>query len=270
LLLVLGGCSARGELAPSAVNKSDGQSKASPPKDDATQITKIDVSYSLAKSQVTLHEPVILTFTVKNSLTQAVNLDLGADRKQNFIFTIKQPDGTTIQLPQLRREGISRMGRLSVDPGKTYTQEILLNEWYEFPMIGKYELSARLAKPMQNSEGASIEPAEFHSTLDIQPRNAERLEQIAAGLADQVSASSSYEEAAQAALKLSYINDPVAVPYMGKVLSSNHMVEAIAIAGLERVGDEEAIHALTDASVRQKGETRELARAALDRVKKKH
>jgi len=274
-LLILSSCSASGSghslrLVPSAVNKVASQSKTLPPEDGATQMTEVDVSYSLAKSQITLHEPVILNFTVKNSLAQAVNLDLGADREQNFIFTIKQPDGTTIQLPQLRKEGASRIGRLTVDPRQTYTQEILLNEWYEFPIVGKYKLSARLAKPMQTSEGASIEPTVFHSTLEVQPRNAERLEQIAAGLADQVTTASSYEEAARAALILSYINDPVAVPYMGEVLSSNHMVETIVIAGLERMGGEEAIQVLTEASSSQEWETAELARAALERIKKKH
>jgi len=242
------------------VNKVDGQA----------QVTKIDVSYSFARSEVTLHEPVMLNFTVKNHLAQAVNLDLGADRKRNFIFTIKQPDGKTIQLPQLRREGTSRIGRVTVDPGQTYTQEILLNEWYEFPISGKYELSARLAKPIQNSAGAINEPAEFHATLDVQPRDAEHLEQIAAGLAKQVTASSSYEEAAQAALKLSYINDQAAVPYMGKVLSADHMVEPIVIAGLERVGGKEAIQVLTDTSERQQGETAKLALAALERIKNKN
>jgi hypothetical protein len=42
------------------------------------------------------------------------------------------------------------------------------------------------------------------------------------------------------------------------------------IAGLERTGGEEAIRILTDASARQEGESAELARAALERIKKKY
>ena len=241
-----------------------------PAGDEKKLMLEVVVTYSLANGSPTLLEPVLIDFTVENRLEQSVNLDLGADRKESFQFKVKQPDGMTIELPQLRAEGLSRVGRLTVGAGQTYTQRVLLNEWYEFPSPGKYELSARLTKPIRTSEGAGVvEPAEFHTTLEVQPRNAERLQQIAAGLAEQVTNAPSYEEAAQAARALSYVKDPVAVPYLEKALSSGRMVEPIVIAGLERIGGEEAIRALTAASVSQDEETAELARAALERVKGK-
>ena len=260
--------SARAELVSSRVKGPQIKSNAQTFKGSATQMVKVDISYSLPKNRLTLHEPVILNFVVKNGLAQPVDVDLGADRKGNFLFTVKRPDGSTVQLPPLRREGISLTGKLTLTPGQTYAQKVLLNEWYEFPTTGRYELSARLAAPVRTQEGVSVtEPAGFHTTLEVTPRDAERLGKVAASLTEQIISAASYEEAAQAALALSHIKDPAAVPYMEKALASEQMVEPIVIDGLEKVGGAEAIRALTSASTHRKGDTAKLARAALERMR---
>jgi hypothetical protein len=272
ILLGVSGCATPGSGNPVGLSR-----ESRPPQDDghktqnkdgATGMAVLEVSYSFAEGRPTLHEPVVLRVVVKNTLARPVEIDLGADRKAGFLFAIKPPGGTTIKLPPLVREGISRSGRLTLEPGQTYNQELVLNEWYEFPAVGKYELSARLVASAKTPEGESLsEPAEFRTTLTVGPEDAERLRQVAAGLAEQITGAHSYEEAAEAALALGYVKDPVAVPYLEKALSAGHMVEPIVIAGLERIGGEDAIRALTAASASQDEETAELARAALDRVK---
>jgi HEAT repeat protein len=61
--------------------------------------------------------------------------------------------------------------------------------------------------------------------------------------------SGNYEEAQEFAQALSYVNDPIAVPYLVKSLTSNKMVEPILIKGLERIGNKEAVQVLIDTIV---------------------
>jgi curli biogenesis system outer membrane secretion channel CsgG len=238
-------------------------------KDGTKPMAKVVVSYSLAKSQLTLHEPVILNFTVENRPAQPIKLDLGQDRKGGFSFTIKRPDGSDVQLPQFRKEGIARIGKLSLEKGQTYTQKLLLNEWFDFAAPGKYEIAVRLTNPIQTQEGMNVtEATEFRAAMQIEPRDAKQLKQVCAGLVNQINNSTSYEEAAEAALTLSYIKDSVAVPYLKEALVSGHMVEPIAVAGLERIGGNEAVEALTSALKTQRQDTvDELIRPALIRIK---
>ena len=273
-LLVTSGCAASEGGIPSTLlsGAQEPQSKgqAAPGKEGAIRMAKVDVSYSLAKNQFTLHEPVLLELTMKNGLPEPVEVDLGTDRKQGLQFTVRQPDGKTVQPPQWRREGISRIGRLMLESGQIYRQEILLDEWYEFPAPGKYELSVRMTAPIKTLQGESAgEPAEFRATVEIRSRDTDHLKQVAAKIVEQINGAASYEEAAQAAEVLSHINDPVAVPYMEKALASDHMVESILIGGLEKIGNEEAVRVLTSASSNPNGDVAELARAALDRLNAK-
>ena len=94
------------------------------------------------------------------------------------------------------------------------------------------------------------------------------LKKECATLSKRVADADSYEEAAEAALALSYIKDPVAVPYLKKALTSNQMVEGITVKGLERIGSDEAIEALTSAQKSLSRETiEESIKPALARIK---
>lgn len=274
-VLTLSGCatlSGEGSLPlPSPSTKASiDKYKESPAKANTKETSGVDVSYSLAQDQFTLHEPVNLTFIVKNELTQPIKLDLGENRKGNFILTIKQPEGKSVRLRLPERGGTSRISRVSLEPGQTYTQNLLLNEWYEFLTLGNYELTISIATTIQTQEGLSIgEISGFHTTLEIKPKDSAHLKQISARLAERVANSPSYDEAAEAALALSYIRDSAAVPYMEKAIVSGHMVEQIVIAGLERLGDEKAIQALIALSTNQDREIAILARRALKRVQQR-
>ena len=94
---------------------------------------------------------MILEFVVKNSSGQPIQLDLGNDLKESFFFSITTPDGKRVPLPQLYREGFRRVGRFLVDPGREYKQGLLLNEWYDFGVEGKYEVEVRLTQPVKTA-----------------------------------------------------------------------------------------------------------------------
>jgi hypothetical protein len=229
----------------------------------------VSLSCTLARTNVVLREPVVLNFVVENTLSQPVKLDLGYDRKGSFLFTVAQPDGKKVELRQSLKMGLSRIGEVRLEAGRTYRQNLLLNEWYEFPAAGDYEVQVRLAKPIQTQDGQDISvPTEFRLPLKVGAENPAQLSEVCSELAARVAAADSYDEAAEAALALSYIKDAVAVPYLQEVLASGHLVEPIAVAGLEHNGSNESVEALLSALRTQPRQVKEeLILPALMRVK---
>lgn len=227
---------------------------------------EVTASYSLAETRFSLNEPLILNFAVTNGSGQPVKLDLGQDRKEAFRVAITRPDGKRIELPPLTREGFSVVGEVQIAPQQTYTQRLLLNEWFDFSSPGQFLIEIRLGNPIRANEAVAAVDKGFRTTVEIGPRDAERLRQLSTTLARQVAAASSYEEAAEAAHLLSHIKDAAAVPSLEKVLHTGRGVEPIAIAGLERIGGGEAVQVLISALSSPVGEMSMLARSALGRI----
>lgn len=228
------------------------------------------ISYSPAEAELSLHEPVIIYFTVSNNLAESIELDLGHNRKANFLLTVIRPNGSKTDLPRLSRMGLGRVGEMSLKPSETYQQRLLLNEWSDFDEPGRYGLVLRLAEPIRTQRGVDVNAnTESYMELNILDKDVQRLEQVSAKLARRIDEFSSYEDAAEAALSLSYINHPVAVPYLREALASDKMVETVAAAGLERIGSEEAFQALSSV-LDEKPEGREdIIRSTLNRMKQR-
>lgn len=226
----------------------------------------VQLSYS-APQRLGLHEPAVLIVEIKNGTAHPIQVDLGQDRKGGYLFEVIPPGGTRVELPRFSREGISQIGIVTVQAHSQFSQELILNEWYAFPKLGIYEFHARLVNPIMLGTGASsfVEPG-FRSTILIEPRSPQRLEATAKKLSQRIEDSSSYEDAAAAASMLSYIVDPVAVPYLKKTLHAGKLVEPIAIAGLERIANREAVEALISGLKNRTGDVQILTRAALQRI----
>src|SRR5262245_5044361 len=94
-------------------------------KNDEVQSGKVTVSYSLAKSQFSLHEPVILKFAAHNGLAEPVKLDLG---EGDLRFTVTQPAGSSMPMRRTRIDSISGWGITSLNAGQTYNHDVVLNE----------------------------------------------------------------------------------------------------------------------------------------------
>ena len=154
--------------------------------------TSVTVSYSLLTQQFTLHQPVNVIFKVTNDSSQTITLDLGQDRKRNFSFTITPPNGVTLKLSLPLKEGASLTGRLSVAPADTYSQSLVLNELYDFPITGKYEVEGHLTQPIVIGNGSSYQSDPgFHASIEVGPRDELSLSKTCEGLASQIEASNS-------------------------------------------------------------------------------
>ena len=241
---------------------SSGQGGGTPP-----AIAGVTISYSFPSQHLTLHEPVILTFKISNGTPQPIRLDLGLDRKGGFSFTVTRPDGARVQVPAFYRTGLSRVGRVSVQSGESYSQDLLLNELYDFSMPGRYVLEGVLTNPISIGSGpVSEKDTGFRTVLDFAPRDELALTKACDVLANRIEAAPSNLEAADAAFALSYVKDPIAVPYLRRALLAQKVVESVAINGLESIGNDEAVRVLAEALGMKSGETALLARAALARI----
>lgn len=225
------------------------------------------VRFSLPSPRITLHEPAVVMFQAMNLTSTALQFDLGQDRKQNFLFALTLPTGERIELPRFRKSGLARIGRIVLKPGQTYSQRLLVNQWYDFKDAGLYELEVTLAKPILTQNGATLgKPEPFRAVLDIEARNEPTLAKACAEITARIQESASYEDASEAALELSYVRDPVAVPYLERALKAPKLVEPIAITGLESIGNADAVRALGSALQIQRDNASVLARAALQRI----
>src|SRR5262245_58557022 len=75
-------------------------------------------SLSLASDTVSLNEPVIVNFTIHNTLSKRLKVDLGRGRKEGFRFAVVGPGGTKSRVkPQIK--GISRVGEMTIEPGQS-------------------------------------------------------------------------------------------------------------------------------------------------------
>jgi hypothetical protein len=233
---------------------------AAPPK-------QLDLSYEFRESTITLHEPVILRFKVHNELEQSVALDLGVNKVQSFEFVLMSPQGQTIQGRHQVSEGLSTLvGKLPIQPGEHYQQELILNQWFEFDTPGRYVLTAQLNTVIDvGGMGTSAPPAQ-HLELEIKPRDVQRLTKLCAELAKQVETAQSVEAAQFPALTLSYVGDPVAVPYLAQVIRAHTLAYDRAIPGLEKIGTDEAVEVLLSALNENWGDIPELATRSLARM----
>jgi len=233
----------------------------------------VTISFSIPDSVVSLHEPVYLQLSVRNELSESVHFDLGPQGKQTFEFAVIAPNGSVVRTapPELGAYVMGRPDdRPTLAPGDTFAKTMVLNEWYPFPAPGSYVVRAKLTAPVLTESGATLElPPPQEIPLQVKPRDPERLRVVCEELSKKVLGGHA-EEAKNAAFALSYVDDPIAVPYLGRVLKHGFFGLDHAIAGLVRIGTSEAVQALTSSLDTQNEELKLLIQNALSEIRAKH
>jgi hypothetical protein len=234
---------------------------------------RVTISFSIPESTVSLHEPVYIQFSIHNGLSEAVRFDLGYDGKHNFEFTVIEPDGSVVRtLPtKMGGEVMGRwVDRAPLAPGKTFTKTLLLNQWYDFRAPGNYVVEAKLGGLVQTLLGSPVQSSPTQEIfLQVTPRNPERLQALCEELAKKAMGDNA-EAASNAAFALSYVNDPVAVPYLGRLLKESVFGGQSAIAGLVRIGNAEAVRVLKSNLNTQDAELRIQIQNALAEINRSH
>ena len=205
----------------------------------------VSFSWQIPEPEISLHEPVILRLSVTNNSTDVANLDLGADFAQGLLVTIITPDGRTIAKPPFEPFGITSFGKARLEPGANYVHEFIMDRWYDFESVGTYEIRVKLRYPLLIGSRSVAPPGEASKAILIKARDESALYRRCAALADRASDPRAGEKGRDAAEVLSYVRDPVAVPFLVRLADSPlNPVRSKALVGLARSSSPEAIDAL--------------------------
>lgn len=223
----------------------------------------VTVSYMATRAELTLKEPVFIDIRVENRTPGAILLDLGANYYGGFEATVVRPDGRVVNGGGFG-EGIAIPGNVTVPPMGVYSRRLLLNRWFDFDVPGPYGVDVRLTNPIRGSDLAALSlPASGRAVIEIGQRDPARLERTCAELERAFRASRVVAEIIPSAEALSYIDDPIAFPFLERMLRTP-ATEGAAMAGLGRIADAPSVEALlAHAANASDNGTRVLVRATL-------
>jgi hypothetical protein len=206
----------------------------------------VDVRFEFQDKVASLYEPVVVLFKVHNGLSQPITVEVGALVRQYFDLALTTPSGQVLHKEPF--EGLvdivtSGNGTVEVRPGDDYKEPLVMNKWFSFAAQGAYTLVSRLTSDIETSDG-SFQGESQTAQLRITPRDPARLHKICEELEKQAEGATTVEAAQYPVLALSYVEDPIAVPYLARLLSSHALLSDTAVAGLARIGNDAAIEVL--------------------------
>src|SRR5262249_48342702 len=156
---------------------------------------------------------------------------------------IVEPSGVVSRRPTLEPSGVHRIGEVPLEPGARYTRDFVIDEWYDFEQVGKYEIRGSLRFPIKAEGHSGLPPGEVSQSVMIEPPNELALRRRSAELAGRALSPADFpgESDVDAARALSFIRDPVAVSYLIQTLASPRLyVRSIALRGIARFSTIEA------------------------------
>jgi hypothetical protein len=228
----------------------------------AVETSGVVVSYD-APSAIVLHEPVIVEVRLSNESSDSVHFDLGFNRQAGFTLTVKSPDGA-VRSPRIVKSGLGRSGRLVLRPKEKISHQLLLNDWLPFDQVGAYEISIALSEPIRTQNGTLVEtPTATEFRLNVGPHDRSELEAICRRLTDTIIGSRLAEERMNSARALSWIADPVVLPFIEEIMSVTDNVDYLLVEGLARMKHVEARRLLTEMAQSYEDERAALGRDAL-------
>lgn len=212
-------------------------------KSPVSESAECQYSLTLAKTKFSQHEPILLTLAITNSSYEPMPVSLGYNREGGFIFTVKRPDGSVKEIPRkISKETLTLLANFNVEAQKSYTQQLILNEWYDFNNPGVYEISASLVKGRRQAESACLNS---RFKIEITPFDMAQLQQTCSELVETIKQNvHNFANASDAVKALLAVKSPVIVPFLEQAVKANHAVTSYVISGLEEVGNDEAVKVL--------------------------
>jgi hypothetical protein len=208
----------------------------------AEECDRLKLSLRLTEPALPLHAPVFAALEVLNEGTLPASLDLGKNSKGNLRLVFVLPDGRTVNALPYRPppDGVFVPGAVLLRPGATYTQQLLLNEWQEFALTGKYRVLLRIEPSPNACKGEGLSAV---AVVEILPRDEPRLAEICNRLAG-VAVAFNAISATAAAEGLSFTGDEACLGALVRVLKGDARGRSWALTGLARIGTKEAVAAV--------------------------
>jgi hypothetical protein len=226
-------------------------------------------SFRLVKTDLTVNEPVFLTFSVENQLPHTVEINRGSNDNGccGFFARIVRPDGRTEYGPKFRADELVGGPNVTITPYSTHSEELLVNKWFKFDVPGRYILDVENASPFGRDPTPTYSGPSI--IIDVGPRNAARLEEICMSLEIEAGAflPRDVRPAFRAAEILLHMNDPVTVPYIGRLLEMRGASEYLLIRALEAIANGPAVDILiVQLSRTDRGDIQLQSRSSLARI----
>jgi hypothetical protein len=207
----------------------------------------IVVGFSVpAESSFQVGAPVYFDTFVENSSTETMRVNLGHHGKWNYEFTLVRPDGTTSPILPYRKIGPGPKGTITVEPHQKRFRRVMLDDWTALTQPGDYTLKVRLTVLLSSSASISWQKEFFNELqISVAPHDPDKLKAMCEKLAEAALSATDADAASDASLVLSYVVDPMAVPFHARVLKEGlPAARANAVQGLTRIGNREAQEAL--------------------------
>ena len=219
------------------------------------------------KDDFVVNEPLLVEFTIKNILKYEVELDLGHNRESNFVVVVHDLKNNKSYGPtSLDSSGFGRIGKMKLAKGEDYSTVLVLNKWFNGFEVGEYRIEIRLKNnsSLEKKLNGKLFSGDF--TVNIGKRNPEKLTALCEKYLNSASQSQDVSVVGFSSLALSYVNDPLAVPFLIKLFENNKVARQNVLAGLSRIKNAEAVRFLIDVQKREISDTSELARDALTSI----
>lgn len=195
--------------------------------------------------EVSRYQPVMLWYSIRNDSTASQAIDLGFDRIGNFTFWLSQPDGSVQQRrpPAFRpRDYGARLPVLTLAPGESYRQYIVLNEWLAFDQVGAYSLRIELTG--QAASALSI-VGDGPRQVRIRPADPGQIEARCKSLLSSLVPVTRHDtDFRAAAAELAWIRHPAAIPYLEEAIAAEVNVDPSLFDALVAIGTAEARNAV--------------------------
>ena len=223
----------------------------------------IQASYALAGGGYTVHEPVYVSFTVENRLAHRVRFgEVASDGVGFFRMRLTRPDGRVESAPNPCSGYATQLSK--VEPSGSLSLAILLNTSFDLDTPGRYILEIGTIPDTQHEDGLP-DPTRGVVVIDVGPRDPERLTRICADLEDKILRPVPGADSGGGALE--YIRDPIAVPFLARVLDAMENRDGpLVIRALERIGDASAVQVIIPRIFSKDEDTASTARSALGRI----
>jgi hypothetical protein len=204
---------------------------------------QVDISFKF-EEPVTLHEPVALHVRIVNRATYAISIDLGGRDRAFFHCKIITPSGKKVSISFEHQSLAELWGAIHLAPNDTYSKRILLSELYRFDAPGTYHVTVTAKVPVATGKVSLpykwdknqysqvvIENAKLR--LLMLPRNETALRKKCEALYSHLQEAHEEYDIQRIAEELSYVRDPLAIPYITKLIEKRE--EWLAVQGLKNI-----------------------------------
>jgi hypothetical protein len=198
-------------------------------------------------SAISLHAPLTAELALTNDSKQDVTVDLGSEGVEFFWFDLVGPDGVRhVVVPQFREE-VTGGARLKAKPGERVAETILLGEWLDLQQVGEYSLAIHASTTIMygppDLQGVLAPTFDWRERITVVPRDPEALRRTCETLLPRALRQQDFGVARGAMRELSFIRDPVAVPFLLEAARGGYYFP-YAIDGLGRIAGPESTAAL--------------------------